>query len=316
MEQPSGDRKWRNVPFLVAAVVFVVVATMCIGAAYVLAGWPTSEPGRWDDRLGLVEDVGVVVAAVLALALAYWRGYSGDRQASAARDQVNMALRQVETAQQHSLASFETLRNERYQKSAEMLGSDVMAVRLAGMYTLVQLAHDYPRRYYIQIMKLLCAFARHPPNLHGTDQGEDGSIRQDVFETVTWIGRNRDHSLEAESDYIPNLTGADLRNARLFSVHFSRTTLTDAVMMNTELIHADLSDAHLWGANLSDAKLRSAALSYARLRNAILAGADLTDAHMERAVLINTNLSDHAEGRTSNGPTNLSGANLQHAFLA
>ena len=50
--------------------------------------------------------------------------------------------------------------NERYQQGAEMLGSDVLAVRLGGIYALQRLAGEHPQQSHIQIMQAFCAFIR------------------------------------------------------------------------------------------------------------------------------------------------------------
>ena len=54
------------------------------------------------------------------------------------------------------------LLHERYQKGAEMLGSELLSVRLGGIYALQRLAENHPGQYHIQIMHLFCAFVRHP----------------------------------------------------------------------------------------------------------------------------------------------------------
>ena len=56
-------------------------------------------------------------AGLIALPLALWRGHVAEQQANAAQ---------------------QSLRNERYQKGAEMLGSEVLSVRLGGIYGLQQ----------------------------------------------------------------------------------------------------------------------------------------------------------------------------------
>ena len=60
----------------------------------------------------------------------------------------------------------QSLLNERYQRGAEMLGSDVLSVRLDGIYALDRLAAEQPASYHIQIMQLFCAFARRPHQHH------------------------------------------------------------------------------------------------------------------------------------------------------
>ena len=44
-----------------------------------------------------------------------------------------------------------------------MLGSDLLSVRLGGIYGLCQLAQDYPKEFHLRVVNLLAAFVRHPP---------------------------------------------------------------------------------------------------------------------------------------------------------
>ena len=87
-----------------------------------------------------IRNVVLVAAAMIGLPIAIWRS--------------NVAERQAKTAQRGLL-------NERYQKGAEMLGSELLAVRLGGIYALARLAREHPGDYHLQIMSLLCAFVRH-----------------------------------------------------------------------------------------------------------------------------------------------------------
>ena len=77
-----------------------------------------------------VRNVGLVIGGVVAILLAIWRSRVAERQAGAAQRQAN-------TAQQNLL-------DERYQRGAEMLGSDILAVRLGGIYGLQRLAEEHP----------------------------------------------------------------------------------------------------------------------------------------------------------------------------
>ena len=63
-----------------------------------------------------IRNIALVAAGLIALLLAIWRAVVAELQAN--------------TAQQGLL-------NERYQKGAEMLGSDVLSVRLGGIYALL-----------------------------------------------------------------------------------------------------------------------------------------------------------------------------------
>lgn len=109
----------------------------------VIAVWIKSPAG-----LSAIRDYGLLIAAIVAFPLGFWRSRVAERQADAARGQ-------VETSEQGLL-------NERYQRGTEMLGSDVLAVRLGGIYALQRLAKDHPEAYHVQVMRLLCAFVRNP----------------------------------------------------------------------------------------------------------------------------------------------------------
>ena len=251
----------------------------------------------WADRLERVGTAGILVGGVIALTVAFWRGYAADRQ--------------TQTAQQGLL-------NERYQKGAEMLGSDVPAVRLAGIYALGRLASDHPEQYYLQIMQLLCAFVRHPTCFDAPDAGEDDPVREDVRETVAWIGSHRNHTIEKDSNYKPDLTDAYLRKASLEGADLSCARMADVDLQDAWLYQANLSETHLWNAKLGKATLLEANLSAADLLQARLSRANLGKACLFDANLSGADLSGDAspsDSRTMLQYANLTKANLTGANL-
>ena len=70
-----------------------------------------------DSNATTLRNVGLGVGGPLAVSIAWWR----------------------------SSVSQRTLLNERYQKGAEMLGNEMMAVRLGGIYALGELARNTRR---------------------------------------------------------------------------------------------------------------------------------------------------------------------------
>ena len=141
----------------------------------------------WLDKSGStkIRNLGLVLAAILALPLAIWRSKVAERQAATAQ-------RQAETAQRGLL-------NERYQKGAEMLGSHVLSVRLGGIYALARLAHEHSADYHTQIMSLLCAFVRNPPPPRKEEkEARDSGLREDVREIVTTISERSEAEAFAE----------------------------------------------------------------------------------------------------------------------
>ncbi len=248
----------------------------------------------------LVRNLGLVIAAIIALPLAIWRSIVVERQAIASQRQAETALR--------------SLLNERYQKGAEMLGSEVLSVRLGGIYALARLAREHPEEYHTQIMQLFCAFVRVPPevdeNATADEEEQTAPLRGDVQAILTAIGKRSEGQIAIERErteepYIldlshtnlvgANLTGAVLSRAALVGVKLSRATLFGAKLSGAILVRTDLVNANLTGADLSRASLNNATLSNARLSrtdltDAYLDGADLSCANLFKANLTNTNL--------------------------
>ena len=232
----------------------------------------------------IIRNIGLVVAAGFAL----WF----------ARKRILVADRQADTAQRGLL-------NERCQKGAEMLGSKVVAVRLAGIYALARLARDHSGDYHTQVMSLLCAFVRNP-----TWEPVEASlpiyglrVREDVQAVMTAVGERSEEqiAIEEEKEYRLDLIGADLKFVRLFdavlgNVDLLKADLTDAVLIGAKLKSAKLTGAKLTGANLEDADLKSTRLIDVNLESVKLAGANLKsvrliDVNLKDALLIHTNLS-------------------------
>ena len=154
---------------------------------------------------------------------------------------------------------------ERLEHAFKMLGDESSVERRLGIYLLERLAREEPKHYYIPILRALCDYVREPPRKHlGEEQhvGPEGSLRSDVQGAVQAIGRiwddkkARQIGRKIEPRYRPNLVGAKLDRARLWSVNLSQVSLQSA----------SLRDAHLGNVNFTDALIDELDLT----------GADLT----------------------------------------
>lgn len=321
----------RSAWFWIAAwVLFVVVASSMISVLF----WDWLSAGESGSTA--VRNVGLVIAAVIALPLAVWRSMVAERQADTARTQ-------AETAERGLL-------NERYQKGAEMLGSEVLSVRLGGIYALQRLAEENPKQYHIQVMRLFCGFVRHPVgnyvaaeepirgepltasaefNVGWDKSGEEDKqgithtegdkidlqnrVREDVQAIMEAIGTRNEVQikLERESKYVPKLSRADLRSLRLGDANLSGVELVEANLSDAVLLKVDFSNAKLYEANLSGVNLAGANLSNTLLFHADLSSASAIGTNFSNAHLLSANL-NQAELIGAN----LTGTVLTHANLA
>ena len=266
--------------------------------------------GTQDSLSTTIRNVGLVVGGIEAILLAAWRSIVAQRQANAAQ-------RQADTSQQGLL-------NERYQRGAEMLGSEVLSVRLGGIGALDRLAAAHPEQYHVQVMELFCAFARNP-----TKRGEEGAptevhseydqcsseptVREDVQAVLTAISyrsRARSQYEWATDHFRLDLRGAYLREADLHEANLSEVILSRADLTLAEMSGAMLDSSDLRRANLDSARLSQANLLGANMVNANLTGADLTRANLTKADLHRANVIEADLSRATLHRANLTRATL------
>ncbi len=169
--------------------------------------------------------VGACLAAFIGLPLAIWRSYVANRQAKAAH-------MQAETSERG-------LRNERYQKGAEILGSDMRATRLGGIAALARLAREHPEDYHVQIMDRFCDFVRHPAKTEAESKAVAAEAAKkkcppDIEAAAKAVGECRrrlsdeGRLKDIEGDWRLDLIGAELTKAALWGAHLTGATLFGA----------------------------------------------------------------------------------------
>ena len=221
----------------------------------------------------------VIVLIFAYLIYEYWNLLGAYESSSATLRNIAIVLAAVvglPFAILRSLAALHSLADDRYQKSAEMLGSKILAVRISGVVGLWHVAHAVPRTHHLQTMRILCAFIRNwqDSELESTRQQDEWltellpwrMARGDVQEIVDSIGRRSSKQLaverksnyrlelyKADLSYIM-LVGGNLSGAHLWQTKLSGAVLQGADLSNTNLAYAILSDTDLTGANLSGAE--------------------------------------------------------------
>ena len=254
-------------------------------------GWLRKTPDGYESGSTTVRNLGLIIAGLIALPLTLWRIRVADSQAKAAHQQVDTSQNQVATSQR-------SLLNERYQKGAEMLGSEVLSVRIGGIFALARLAREYPEEYHVQIMRLLCAFVRNPT---AEDKSREDS-KEKRAKTERHVERKRSHLFRSHPDV--QVVMEALYEFREHSVPELRPDIQaiieaigdrneeDIVFEQKEYFALDLRGANLTGLCRLDANLSGAILWGANLSNAILLGINLSNAQLWDANLSNAVLSD------------------------
>ena len=309
--------------FSIVAVALVVAG---IVGTILSWGWLYPDSPMTASNSETLRNVGLIIGGVLAFVFAGWRAWVAERQANAARDQAAHAQRQADTAQQ-------SLLNERYQRGAEMLGSDALSVRLGGIYALQRLAEEHPEQYHIQIMRLFCAFARHQPGDEGAQTQMPilavDSRREDIQAVATALGNRGEMGrrferetegfrLELQGAYLRNvdLRKANLSGANLSRAHLLYAILTDADLTGADLSHANMNSARMQRVDVSGANLFHAELIGARLCHMIAESSNLSRTNLHHADLSYSRLGSAKLADAHIGTANLSFASLQDTDLS
>ena len=301
--------KSRSVLFtigILAAVVVIAATTW----TWLSAG--ASQPGPNGETL---RTVGLLVGGFLALCFGIWRAWVAERQSDAAQKQVEAALLQANTAQNGLL-------NDRYQRGAEMLGNEVLAVRLGGIYALQYLAEEHPNEYHVLITRLFCAFIRNPTGNEvgptqthtvAVDSIYPPTIREDVQAAVLAIGLRSQlgRSIEGQAGFTLDLRGSDLGSVNMQNCNFGSADLSEAQMTFANLICTDFSRAWFHKADLYQATLHGADCSGADFSRARMRRCKARSTDFRRASFHTTNLS---EGDLES--SNFSEAHFQSANFA
>lgn len=282
---------WRRRGYIVGGGAIICAVAVAVALPHLFA----FEVNYWswlagdDSGSTTISNVALVLAGVIALSLAVWRA--------------RVASRQADTAQQGLL-------DERYQKGAEMLGSQVNAVRLGGIYALERLARDYPGQYHLQIMQLFCAFVRSP--IRGPTDLPPSGFRQDVHAIVDAICARSEEgiAIERKVDFRLDLRNADLFGVQMLSADLSNAWFHGADLRSANIADTDLTDAFFSEADLSDAQFHR--VNFTRMR---LWSTNLRRASLERAHLTELNFHDTDLGNANLVRADLSRANFQESNL-
>lgn len=255
----------------------------------------------------IARNFGLILLGLIGLPLAIWRSKTAHDQAKTANDQAKTAIRQSEhTATQIALAQQGQLA-DRFQKASEMLGSDSLSVREAGIFALKELVRtDQSDIYYLPVQELLCAFIRAQStsfaNEHRTEEIKEplppapSDIRTAIF-AFSELRTPENCKKEKAADW-----KADLQKAYLVDIRFERKP---AHLQNADLRHSILQRTFLQYADISNSNL-----SFSEMSRVCLDHAEMRDSYLIECCLLGCT-AEHASFRHSK----LARSNFTEAIL-
>ena len=325
------------------SIVFTIIAVGILVGGFAAAqyfwGWLHPKAPTDVSNSDTLRNVGLMIGGLVAFVFGLWRTWVAERQANAsqlqvqaAEAQVKAAQVQVETARREAETARQSLLSERYQRGTEMLGSDVLTIRMGGIYELQQLSKEYPEECHIKVVSLFCDFLRNPVGSESDPEAVFVEIegyhdlpkaREDMQAIASAIGYRgeKGRSIELEEDFVLNLREAVLTGTDMQRADFTRADLRGAV-----LFYANLADATLPGAQLNEAKINGTILSRAncagayfnltQMTHCIAAGTDFSCARMFGANLLRSTLEGAKLANAKMDSTNLFYVNFSNADVS
>lgn len=329
--QEFVERAIESAAFLLARnwIILVGLVILFLLMPVISAGWnywselTFDETGKLlkvtTDRTRIIQQFVLMIGGALAFVLATWRTWTSHKQAKAALEQVQVALRQANLAERaHNI--------DRYSKAAGMLDSERIAVRQAGVYTLLELGRADTPNSYMVVIKLLSGFARvrsaewrekvreHEKTVyHSFGQGEipvlDLTNLADLNEAIRSIGLLRDQRPdEVEGE----------RTAK-FQLDLSGITAAGLVLIEVDFSLVNLESADFAGAYVRLGKFRGTYMRLAKLDHIAAQWTDFeranfNDVSFEGATFTSCNF-DRAQfrGAQFDGAATFRGCNISSA---
>ena len=246
--------KYRKV---LLAVILSIAAIIVLYFAYL--DWEL-----FSDNHDALRTVGLIVVAMIGIALACWRNITAGKQA--------------EIAMENHLTDAYTRAIDQLEKGKPEF------IQQSGLYALEKIAYSN-ESYYRQIIEVLCAFIRltaGPADKESPVLSKE-PVKSTVQTALTILGRRNlsFDKLPQNSDVRIDLAGIKLCNANLSGANLIEADLSEADLSWAYLYKANLSGANLTGVNLREADFYKADLEGANLREA-----NLIEADPEEAILI------------------------------
>jgi uncharacterized protein YjbI with pentapeptide repeats len=171
----------------------------------------------------------------------------------------------------------ETQANERFQTAVTMLGSGDLSTRLGGIYTLTQVAQNFPAQEYAAT-HILAAYlrSRFPATDKTRAEAPNGlPAVEEINAVLGGLVVRRDSTVSLDLGRI-SARGLMLRNQNLRGLIFPDADLRGSVFAGTDLTNALFSRTLLTNADFQGAKLSGADFSGATLTGASFLGTDLS----------------------------------------
>ena len=136
-----------------------------------------------------------------------------------------------------------------------MLGNSLLSVRLGGIYALQSLDREASDLYHAQVIHLLSAFVRHPPQyVTGDDStitdwgGSLSADRQDIGAAIEIINSRDKRQIELERR--SGLSGLDPSSKHLQGARFTKTDLSCALIHHSDATRAVFKETNMHGCRL------------------------------------------------------------------
>lgn len=255
-----NQKHWKGI---LIALAFIVLMWASWAWDWHSSLWDWLSEGDTDEtNSATIRNISLIPISIVAFVLTMKRIKVAQRQARASEGSLRSAQEAVDL--NYKTLSYTSQRDEadrlhnRYADASARLSSDSASARLGAIHEMEVLTDQDPEQLHVRTMKLLCAFVRFPPADARLDEVPDDdpcsvALRPDVQAAMEAIGSRTAERirLEADAEYLPDMSGANLARLILRNANLSKTIIRGATFWGADLWRTNLSGCELQYADFS-----------------------------------------------------------------
>lgn len=187
-------------------ITYAIIAVICLINVYIISA---SSAETSVQRVQIIYQLSLVVAGAIGLPLAVWRSWTAHRQAITGQKQLEGFQKQLIILEAGAEA-------DRLQKGTELLDSDKMVVRIAGVAILRSIAIQPEHRFKNEAFRVLNAFAT-----DSADQEEEKAKGIKNYTSPADIKEAFDALLDTQQN-----TAHSISSMKIFGIHLYERNLS------------------------------------------------------------------------------------------
>ncbi|MGX7709526.1 pentapeptide repeat-containing protein [Methylobacterium sp. Gmos1] len=233
------------------------------------------------ESVQMIYQSALVIAGLIGLPLAIWRSWTAHKQALTSQKQLEGFQKQIALLEAGAEA-------DRLQKSTELLESDKLAVRIAGISILRNIAINTKHTYRSEAFQILKSYAKHT-SVSDRQNYESSSERKKldmIYKTPDDIAKAFEAILKVHDNYKEGLGSIDVYGIQLDNISFGQYNTSLVKFVNCYIYYSVVKDHS--GATFEDCLFSNCVIEFDTWRHTSFDNCEFEDCRIEGTLDVST----------------------------